>query len=124
MSPKFRIARTSVVFALTLLAACLERRGLTASPPGITALTQAPPGPPGYVSRGAIFGVIDYANDNHVDLDRYVLFGGVNFRLLNGEANLEAAQQLIRELNPGLDLKAKPDANGKRHGHHAGVHGR
>src|SRR5262249_32286614 len=74
--------------------------------------TNAPPGPPGYVSKGAIFGVIDYANENHIDLDRNVLFGGINFRIINGEANLDAANQLIHELNPGLEVKAQPDANG------------
>jgi hypothetical protein len=74
-------------------------------------------------SKADIYSVIQYQKDHPVyhdpkfgdvpgDLDRNVLFGAEQDRILVGEADLKRTQQLLNELNPSLNL-APAAKNGK-----------
>jgi hypothetical protein len=64
-------------------------------------------------ANASIFDVIQFQQQHNYDLTKTVIFGELNYRILVGEADLKKTQKLITQLNPGLDVQAQADANGK-----------
>jgi hypothetical protein len=113
MLRNIRFRNAPSVLALMVLAACSHGASDNGGGDSEGAIQQG--GDHSDVSDMGIFEVMAYQQKNKFDLKKNVLFGELDYRILAGESDLQATQQLLDELNPEMHLKAKalPDGNAK-----------